>query len=213
MRFHGQRRTGSDTLNAVLTSLRPDAPNLCYLRAHGPLPRGVMPTKSKMSELQDAMALYGETSVRVRDIIHAVGNNVIEGLPGYLGASRNCVFGVPPAGDWEAGTDYRGANFSTYRAGMLTVGPISMGLSIKIPHTKDDGSLWMRVVLEFLIEGDFLSVTIGDSSPLKGLPLRGAITDLEPIYGGIFAYVKGYFADPVAYFKAERTGKIGFLAG
>ena len=26
MRFHGQRRTGSDTLNAVLTSPRPDAP-------------------------------------------------------------------------------------------------------------------------------------------------------------------------------------------
>jgi len=86
-----------------------------------------------------------------------------------------------------------------------------MGLSIRIPNAQDEGSLWMRVVLEFLIEGNTLSATIGDGRAIK-LPLAGEITDLEPIYDGIFAYVKGYFANPVAYFNAEQTGKIGFFS-
>jgi len=51
----------------------------------------------KMSELQDAMTAYGKTSVRVRDIIHAVGNSVADGLPDYLG-ERKLRFRRPAGG-------------------------------------------------------------------------------------------------------------------
>lgn len=167
---------------------------------------------SKMSELQDALNRYGATSIRNYEIIHPIGEKVIEGFGKYLGEA-GCVFGVPPTGDWQSdGRDYRRAKFSTYWEGTLKVDTISMGLSIRIPHTKDSGAFWLRVVLDFLIEENALSVQIGDGSLIKGLPLTIEQADLQPVYDEIFAYVKDMFAKPVDYFSAERNGKIGFLS-
>jgi hypothetical protein len=165
-----------------------------------------------MSELQDALNRYGEASIRNYKIIHPIGEKVIEGFGAYLGEA-NCVFGVPPKGDWEPdGCDYRDGKFSTHSEGILKVGTISMGLSIRIPHTKDTGSLWLRIVLDFLVEGNTFSVKIGDGGTIKDLPLTSEPKDLWPVYDEIFAYAKGIFANPVDYFAAERSRKIGFLA-
>lgn len=165
-----------------------------------------------MSELQDALDRYGEASIRNYKIIHPIGEKIIEGFGEYLG-DADCVFGVPPIGDWkDDGTEYNDAKFSTYLEGTLKVDIISMGISIRIPHTKDDGAFWLRVVLEFLIEGNTLSVQIGDGGLIKGLPLTVGQAGLLPVYDEIFAYVKGMFAKPVDYFSAQRNRKIGFLA-
>jgi hypothetical protein len=120
--------------------------------------------------------------------------------------------GVPPAGDWMSdGRDYRDAKFSTYWEGALKVGTISMGLAVRIPHTKDDGAFCLRVVLDFLVEGHTFSVQIGDGKIIGGLPIDGAPSDLLPVYDEVFAYVKDIFVHPVNYFEAQRAGKIGFL--
>lgn len=167
---------------------------------------------SKMSELQDALNRYGEMSIRNYKIIHPIGEKVIDGFGAYLGEA-GCVFGVPPTGDWQNdGRNYNEAKFSTYWEGTLKVDTISMGLSIRIPHIKDSGAFWLRVVLDFLIEGNTLSVQIGDGDLIKGLPLTVEQADLRPVYDKIFAYAKGIFANPVDYFSAERNGKIGFLS-
>ncbi len=81
-----------------------------------------------------------------------------------------------------------------------------------IPHTKDAGAFWMRVVLEFLIEGRTFSVRRGDGKTVGGLSIDCPDSDLNPVYDEIFAYVKDLFVHPVSYFEAERIGKIGFLA-
>jgi len=169
------------------------------------------PVTSKISELQEAMNRYGETSIRNYQTIHPIGERLIEGFGGYLGVP-DCVLGVPPSGDWECDTDYRSAKFSTHRAGLLSVGPISMGLAVRIPHTKDAGAFWMRVILEFLIEGRTFSVRIGDGKTVGALPIDCADSDLQLVHDEIFSYVKDFFVHPVSYFEAERTGKIGFLA-
>jgi hypothetical protein len=79
---------------------------------------------------------------------------------------------VPPAGDWRNdGSDYHDAKFSTYWEGTLKVDTISMGLSVRVPHTKDNGAFCLRVVLDFLIEGNTVSVQIGDGGVIKGLSL------------------------------------------
>jgi hypothetical protein len=105
---------------------------------------------TKMSELQDALNRYGETSIRNYKLIHPIGEEVIEGFSAYLGEA-GCVFGVPPTGDWHNdGRDYHDAKFSTYWEGKLNVDTISMGLSVRIPHTKDSGALSLRIVLDFL---------------------------------------------------------------
>jgi hypothetical protein len=163
-----------------------------------------------MSELQEAMSRYGETSVRNYQTIHPIGEKLIEGFEAYLGVPGRVV-GVPPAGDWEERTNYGSAKFSTFGSGLLSVGPISMGLAVRIPHTKDAGAFWMRVVLEFLIEGRTFSVHIGDGKTVGGLPIDCTDSDLRPVYDEIFSYVKDFFVHPVSYFEAERAGKIGFL--
>ena len=48
---------------------------------------------SKMSELQEAMNRYGETSVRNFQTIHPIGEKLIEGFEAYLGVP-GCVLGV-----------------------------------------------------------------------------------------------------------------------
>jgi hypothetical protein len=50
---------------------------------------------SRMSELQDALNRYGETSIRNYKIIHPIGEKVIEGFSAYLGEA-GCVLNVPP---------------------------------------------------------------------------------------------------------------------
>ena len=123
-----------------------------------------------------------------------------------------CVEGVPPRGEWqEPNTEYLAAKFSTYMDRRFSVGPISMGLAVRIPHTKNEGAFWMRVVLEFLIEGRTFSIRIGDGKTVGGLPIDCTDSDLDSVYDEIFSYVKNFFVHPVSYFEAERIGKIGFL--
>jgi hypothetical protein len=166
---------------------------------------------SKMRELQDALNRYGEASVQNYNIIHPLGEKVLDGLGAYLG-EHGCVFGVPPTGDWRNdGSHYHAAKFSTYSEGPLRVGNISMGVAIRIPHTKDDGAFWLRVILDFLVEGRTFSVRVGDGKIVGGLPLDCTQLDLQPLYDEIFAYVKEIFVHPVSYFEAEKIGKIGFL--
>jgi hypothetical protein len=163
-----------------------------------------------MSELQAAMDRYGETSIRNYKIIHPIGERVIEGFGTYLGEAV-CVFGVPPDGDWQDdGRDYGDAKFSTYWEGMLKVDIISMGLSVRIPHTKDNGAMSLRVVLGFLVEGNEFSVKVDDGRTIEGLPLTSEQSDLQPLYDEIFAYAKGTFASPVNFHNANKIG-FGFL--
>jgi hypothetical protein len=161
---------------------------------------------SKMSELQDAMNRYGETSIRNYKIVHPIGEKIIEGFSGYLGEA-GCVFGVPPKGDWQDdGRDYRDAKFSTYWESTLDVDMISMGLCIRIPHTKDNGKMSLRVVLGFLVKGNEFSVKVDDGRTIEGLPVISEQTDLQSLYDEIFAYTKGIFANPVNYHNAENIG-------
>jgi hypothetical protein len=165
-----------------------------------------MASGSKMSELQDAMNRYGETSIRNYNIVHPIGEKIIEGFSAYLGEA-GCVFGVPPKGDWQDdGRDYQHAKFSTYWEGTLKVDIISMGLCVRIPHTKDKGSLSLRLVLGFLVKENEFSVKVDDGRTIEGLPLISEQSDLQALYDEIFAYTKGTFSDPVNYHNVEKIG-------
>jgi hypothetical protein len=90
------------------------------------------------------------------------------------------------------------------------LGPIQMGVAISIPHSRDDGASWLRVVVQFEMAGDTLSVTVGDGSTMPGFSLEPSITATDHICVAIFEYVKSVFEDPVWFATAVGRGKIGF---
>jgi hypothetical protein len=112
------------------------------------------------------------------DIVRALGEKLLESFEDYIG-EPDCVRGVPPTGEWTPdGRDYRFAEFSfDHPRGPLSVGPISMGLALRIPHTKDNGALWMRLVIEFVIEDNTWSVSVGDGTTIPDLPIGTTESD------------------------------------
>ncbi|MGO1081320.1 hypothetical protein [Inquilinus sp. CA228] len=166
-------------------------------------------SRSRLYELSLSINEYGKTSIAIKKIIHQIGDSIISALPGFLGDEAK-VFGVPPHdSDWTP-DDYRGAKFSTYRQGLLRVGPIQMGVAVAIPHLKNDGELWVRVVLDLQMEGSDISVQIGDGPIISGISQNYDQDTIEIICQAIFDYLKSMFKDPVRIATAEGSGKLGF---
>ena len=168
-----------------------------------------MALSERMKALQTAMDSYGQTSIDHFRRIHAFGDEIIDGLCGYLGEGAN-VKGVPPQGDWELG-DYHGEKFSDFHHRIIGIGPVDMGVAIGIPHLRDEGVLWLRIVVTIGIEENEFSVGIADEPFIRGIPFDYRVTDLERVHRSIFEYVKRIFENPVLAATAGLRGKIGFL--
>lgn len=170
-----------------------------------------MALSDRMKVLQDAMSLYSDMTVKNFQTIHALGDAVVQHLPIYLGEGSQ-VWGVPPTGEYRTNAgDYRDAKFSTYYNGTLTLAPIQMGVAVGIPHTNDDGKFWPRIVLEFEMIGDAITVRIGDSPrAVRGIPLESDEQDLEQICEEIHEYIRSVLENPVKVATAVGKGKFGF---
>jgi hypothetical protein len=170
-----------------------------------------MALSERMLELQGAMVRYSETTIKNFRIIHAFGDAIVERLSGYLGEGAE-VLGVPPDGDYRTNAgDYRGAKFSTHSSGTLTLGPIQMGVAVGIPHSRDNGKFWPRVVVEFEMEGDAITVQAGDGPAIRGVPLNPTAADIENVCAAIHDFIKSALEDPVKVATAVGRGKLGFI--
>lgn len=170
-----------------------------------------MALSERMQELQDAMVRYSEMTIKNFETIHAFGDAIVERLPGYLGEGAK-VLGVPPVGDYRTnGGDYHGAKFSTYSAGTLTLGPIQMGVAVGIPHSGDNGKFWPRVVVEFEMEGDAITVQVGNGPAIRGVPLSPTAADIESVCAAIHDFIKSVLEDPVKVATAVGRGRLGFI--
>lgn len=172
-----------------------------------------MPISTRMLELQTAMNRYGEGTVRNYQILHAFGDDLIENLKSYLGEGAQ-VIGVPPAGDFRTNAgDFRDAKFSTYHSPKLSLAPIKMGVAVGIPHSKDSGVYWPRVVLEMEIEHESISLHIGDGTlPKRGISLKPDEDKLTELSALVFDYVLSVLENPVKIMSAQGSGKFGFSA-
>lgn len=171
-----------------------------------------MVLSERMKVLQDAMSLYSDMTVKNFQAVHALGDAVVQHLPIYLGEGSQ-VCGVPPTGEYrtDAG-DYRDAKFSTYHGDMLTLAPIQMGVAVGIPHTKDDGKFWPRIVLEFEMIADAITVRIGDNPrAVRGIPPEFDKQDLEHVCEEMHEYIRSVLENPVKVATAVGKGKLGFI--
>jgi hypothetical protein len=171
-----------------------------------------MPLSERMRELQDAMVQYSDATVKNFRVIHAFGDAIIDHLPGFLGEGAE-IIGVPPFGEYRTdGGGYRDAKFSTYSAGTLTLKPIQMGVVVGIPHKADNGRFWPRVVVEFEMVGDAISVSVGDGpATVRGVPIPHTAEDIEKVCAAIHEYIRLVLESPVKVATAVGRGKLGFI--
>ena len=166
----------------------------------------------RMRELQEAMERYSTATIENYRTIHAFGDAVVGRLPGYLGEGSR-VLGVPPAGEYRVnGGDYRDAKFSTYHTEVLKLAPIQMGVAVGIPHAKDDGWFWPRVIVEFEMIGNAIRVTVGDGPvAVRGAPIPHTSQDVEHVCEAIHEYTRSVLENPVKATTAIERGKLGFI--
>lgn len=168
------------------------------------------PNPSRLQRLRVAMTEYGRVSGQLRREIRALGNAILEALPAYLGDNA-VVYGVPPYGEWEPDQHFDQAFSDFGRRGFLEVGAVDMGLAFGLPHIRDDGVHWTRIVIELEPSNGLINV-----GPKGGgrLAAKAGTTEaeLEPVCELIFEYLLGIFADPARMATEQGKGVIGFWA-
>lgn len=169
-----------------------------------------MPPGQRLRELQIAMNKYGAASGVILTRQHMLGNEIVRGFERFLGEGA-CVVGVPPVGDWNPDQgDYREAKFSDFGQ-LVLIEPVFIGVAIRIPHEKDAGELWLRVVLKLEPKDSEISVWAGDHEVRVSEP-SNAPRGLEPVYELMLQCAKEWFEDPMRAASDTTSRSIGFVS-
>ena len=168
----------------------------------------------RIEQLTAAMSEYGERSIQNMNLCRTLGRAIIDSFDKYLSVKGGLVLGVPAKGDWsgEKG-DYRDGAFSFHGGGLLHVNDIQFGMSVRIPNSKDDGSLWMRVIVNLRKQGETFGVFLNDDGPGIWIPVNYSEQDLQQISEKLFDDVLANFRDGVVNFDegSGQFGTVGFL--
>jgi len=163
-------------------------------------------TQSRLETLTKAAEVYGQKAFDNYAQIRSVAETLRDGFCKWLDNEKQCVFLVPPKGEFVA-QNYGSAAFSISGADFLPLAPISFGLAVKI-STDDD---YMRLTLLARKEGErmFLSLEGGDMLDLS-LPVDEK--DLKTIYESLYQHILRWFTDRVDHYDNGDYGKtdIGF---
>ena len=166
----------------------------------------------RITKPQKAASLYGRATIETYQLLTAFGRGLLAALCQYLHREKRVVFGVPPHGDWEQGTDYRDAAFSTFGSGLLMLDPIDLGIAIRIENMNDDGDFWMRLAITLQRIGDKIHISIGDRLE-KTIPANYQ-TSLADVCEDIFALAKKQLTEAVELGQSGHYGQvnpIGFI--
>lgn len=160
----------------------------------------------KLQALIDASETYGRRAFDNYAQIRSVAAALRDGLCAWLDNERQCVFLVPPKGDFAA-QNYGSAAFSVSGKSFLPLEPISFGLAVKISTEED----YMRLTLLARKEGErmFLSLEKSETFALD-LPVQEA--QLVHLYEGLYDHVLKWFTSRVDHYDNGDygTSDIGF---
>lgn len=166
-----------------------------------------------IEELSAAVATYGQTSLEVMNTVRTFGDAFIPAFAEYLQTEPSSVVGVPPSGEWDPDSgDYRDEKYGFFRVGQLRVEAHTMGVAISIPNLKDDGRLWVRLLVEISVEGSDLVVGVGDA-PVVRLPKDCGPGDMRRLCEAAYQTALSMFVDPVRRAQATASGRFGFQMG
>lgn len=166
-------------------------------------------TDSPLHALSVAIDQYGQASIKIYEFVKRLGMDVRKQLPIFLGDDA-VVYGVPPEDrNWKA-YEYRYAAFSFHGQGLLEVASIQQGLAVAIPHLRDKGQHWVRIVVDYIPEGGDLTVMVGDHS-ITGVAEDYRPEVVEEICRAIFQALLDEWERPVGQAMSSGRRRIGFL--
>lgn len=164
------------------------------------------PSAQRIEALTKAAEQYGQRAFDNYAQIRSVAESLRDGFCEWLDNTEQCVFLVPPKGDFIA-RNYGSAAFSVSGSSFLALAPIAFGLAVKI-STEDD---YMRLTLIARKEGErmFLSQEKGEMMSIH-LPIAEA--DLTPIFETLFEDILHRFTGAVDHYDNGDYGgtDIGF---
>lgn len=167
-------------------------------------------TKTRFENLQDTISTYGAAAFENLLRCKGLGRAIIDGFPGYISCSKDCVTAVPPAGQFDPRKDYGQEAFSYAHRPVIVLEPIRFGLALTVKNQEDTGSLWLRTAIAIEVTGNTYDVFVAQR-PIIRIPVDTA-DQLEPVYEAIYQEFLSTFKLEVLEFRDERfeTG-IGFL--
>lgn len=167
-------------------------------------------TQTRFEKLQHAIKTYGAAAFENLLRCKGFGEAVIDGLPQFLGCSRQCVTAVPSEGAFDPRRDYGEDAFSFRHREVIVLEPVRFGLALTVKNFEDSGALWLRTVLSVEVTGDSFDVFVAQQ-PVIRIPLDYE-DKLDPIFEAIYREFLNTFQLEVLEFNDKRfaTG-IGFV--
>lgn len=160
----------------------------------------------RFAALNAAALVYGERSFDNYAQIRSVAEKVRDGFCQYLDGDRQCVFLVPPQGQFQA-SNYGSAAYSVAGQGVLPLEPISFGLAVRVTEDGD----FMRLVAHCRKEGERMFIQFdAQERHTINLPIEG--DDLKPIFEGLYRSLLEWFEGRVEQYDHGSYGSsdIGF---
>lgn len=162
--------------------------------------------KQRIDALTEAAEAYGQRAFNNYAQIRSVAQALRDGLCEWLDNEQECVFLVPPKGEFTS-RNYGSAAFSVSGASFLPLEPIAFGLAVKISLDGD----YMRLMILARKEGErmFLSLENGKMMSVN-LPIPDA--DLTPIFETLYDHILHWFTGRVDHYDNGDYGgtDIGF---
>lgn len=121
-------------------------------------------TNTKYEELQFLTKDYGEKTWEFLQDVKASGRKIVEAYAVYLGGPKAAVNAVPPRGEFKPGELYRDAAFDCFRREVTYLEPISMGVCTNIRNQSDEGTVFVRTIIQFQPSDPGLRISVGNQS-------------------------------------------------
>ncbi|MGB0906384.1 MAG: hypothetical protein ACPGVT_02730 [Maricaulaceae bacterium] len=163
-------------------------------------------SETRLSKLTKAAEVYGQRSFDNYAQVRSIAEILRDGFCAWLDSGQQCVFLVPPQGEFAA-QNYRSAAFSVAGKGFLPLEPISFGLAVKISGEDD----FMRLVLTCRKEGERMFISFENAQTFT-LDLPAEEKQLTALYETLYGHVLGWFTDRVEQYDNGAYGStdIGF---
>jgi hypothetical protein len=168
---------------------------------------------NRINEIKQAASDYGRRSIENMEVCRTLGRAIIKAFDKYLTLEGDVAIGVPLRGDWDPKTgDYRDATFSFHGRKILRIENVQFGIGVRIDNLRDDGALWLRIVVNLRKYGEKIGVFVEDKSEGFWIPVDYKDSHLQEICDGLYRVLLQSFREDTQIFVegSGRYGTIGF---